>query len=98
MEHGRTPSCRSGWPGGTIGRCAAHDCLIMLGYFDAVLLGSNADFSCHFCCIIIPTGFIIHKHILNISCRENGLEYKIKLIKGRMEDVELPVSKVGYLN
>lgn len=32
-----------------------------------------------------------------ISCRENGLEYKIKLIKGRMEEVELPMSKVSFL-
>ena len=28
--------------------------------------------------------------------RENGLEDKVKLIKGRMEDVDLPVDKVGF--
>ena len=28
--------------------------------------------------------------------RENGLEDKITLIKGRMEDVDLPVEQVGF--
>ena len=28
-------------------------------------------------------------------CRENGLDDRVTLIKGKVEDVELPVDKVG---
>ena len=58
-ETGPPGGIRSGWPGGTVGRCTTHDCVIEK---TLTILVSNA-YVCtllvNFCCIIGPTGSII---------------------------------------
>ena len=50
-------------------------------------------------CQVYPSyNKLSHCYVVCSVSRENGLEDKVKLVKGRMEDVDLPVEKVLFVS
>ena len=47
---------------------------------------------------MLPAPILMHRHpnlySASVPCRENGYEDRITLLRGRVEEVELPVHKV----